>query len=168
MKLPGIQSAAQQQSVSADRDRVASSDAGLQGYDHRLEANCLDSVSEELPFGAWIAAAAQACYPGSRMVGATISRVTGGDGQIGFTIPIDLRRRCWSAFVVVDQNLLPTQVDIVEKDGPLHPLGVLSRKRSAIPMFGPFCSVQGDIDSVRLRPNAGSIGNASLTFYSFD
>ena len=168
VKLPESQSATQRGTASDDRYGVAPSDAGLKGYDHRLLANCLDSVGEELPFDAWIAAAGQACYPGSKMLGSTISQVTGGDGQIGFTIPIELKRRCWSAFVVVGQNLLPTQVDIVEKDGLLHPLGVLSRRRSAIPMFGPFCSLQGDIDSVRLRPTTGSIGNASLTFFSFD
>jgi hypothetical protein len=166
--MPSNQGSIQQNIAPDNRGSVTSNDASLQGYDYRHSANCLDSVSESLPSDEWIAAAAQACHPGSQKLGATISKVSDGDGQFGFEIPIGPKQRCWTAFAVVDQNLLPTQVGIVEKDGLFHPLGVLSTSRSVVPKSGPFCALQGDFNSVRLRSIRGSVGNASLTFYSFD
>ncbi len=140
----------------------------LQDFDEHHSATCLDSVSKLLESEAWIAAAAGACHPGSKRLGDGISKATDADGQITFAIPMVKRERCWSAFAVVDQSLLPAQVEIVEKEGSIYSLGALTTVRSVIPQFGPFCALQSDFDSVRIRSVRGAYGNASLTFFAFD
>jgi hypothetical protein len=102
------------------------------------------------------------------MLGATLPKDTESDGQMTFAIPIGKGQRCWMALAIVDQKLLPIQVEILEKEGPFHPLGTLFAARSAIPKLGAFCALQGNFTSVRLRPNRGTFGNASLTFFVSD
>ena len=168
VQLPGNQDPIQQHIAPNNRGSVTPNDASLQDYDHHHSANCLDSVNENLPPDAWLTAASHACHPGSKRISATISKGSDSDGWIGFAIPFGPRQRCWTAFAIVDRNLLPTRVGIVEEDGLFRPLGILSTSRSAIPKTGPFCSLQGKFNSVQLSPTQGSSGNASLTFYSFD
>jgi hypothetical protein len=165
---PGNQISIQQSGVSGNRIALPSNEAGSKDFDYRHSTNCLDLVDETLEAEAWITAAAQACHPGSKKLGAGVSKIAEGDGQMTFAIPIGKKHRCWTAFAAVDQNLLPAQVEVIDKEGPIHAMGTLSKVRSAIPQSGPFCALQGDFSSVRLRLKQGSRGQASITFFSFD
>lgn len=157
------------QSLAAtNRSLVIKREAGAAIVDHSHIQNCLDTVDEKLDPNTWYDAAAQACHPGSKRHSATVSRATVRDGQVTFDIPPNLKASCWTAFAIADHTLLPILVDIIDRDGIIQPLGVLSSNRSTIPSFGPFCALRAHFNTLRLRPATSAIGKVSLAFYAFD
>ena len=144
---------------------LASSEAGAKSAQLSSAHNCLDALDTKLNADTWYDAAAKACHPGATKRDGAVAKATGRDGYVTFDIPAGLGSFCWSAFVIVDQSLLPIQVDILDKQGLLRSLGFISSNRSAVPSFGPFCAFNQDFAKLRLQSATAKNGRVSLAFY---
>jgi hypothetical protein len=136
------------------------------GYTHTQ--GCLGSVDDKLEVDRWYAAAARACHPGSKRQGAIVSQTTNRARPLVLDIPSEVRSSCWTAFVIVDRVATPIIVDLLERNGTARRLGEVLAARSAIPQFGPFCSLRGDSYKLRLQPSDSDSTRISVAWYALD
>jgi hypothetical protein len=148
------------------RSIQAKSDTGVGILRNLAGPNCSNVVDQSLDADAWYDAAAQACHPGSKRRSAVLLQAAIRNGSVDIDIPTGPNSSCWTAFAIVDRVLLPMLVDIVDKDGNARSMGKLWSTQSAIPSFGPFCALEENFRTLRLRAETTAAGKVSWALYS--